>query len=40
MIFLILLELIPDALHDRSAVEIAWAFTFGFCLMILLQVFL
>lgn len=40
MIFLILLELIPDALHERRAVEIAWAFTLGFCLMILLQVFL
>lgn len=38
MMFLVLMELIPDALHDRRPVEIAWAFLLGFCLMILVQV--
>lgn len=38
MIFLVLLELIPDALDDRNPAEIAWAFVMGFCLMILVQV--
>ena len=40
MIFLVLMELIPGALGDRSPVEIAWSFVFGFCLMILVQVIL
>lgn len=40
MIFLILLELIPEALHSETPVRIAWAFTFGFCGMILIQVLL
>ena len=40
MIFLILLELIPGALHDEPPVRIAWAFTIGFCLMLLVQVVL
>ncbi len=38
MMFLVLMELIPDALDDRRPVEIAWSFLFGFCLMILVQV--
>ncbi len=38
MIFLVLLELIPDALQDRRPVEIVWAFTIGFSLMLLVQV--
>jgi ZIP family zinc transporter len=40
MIFLVILELIPDALEDRSSGEIAWAFLIGFSLMILVQVVL
>ena len=40
MIFLVLMELIPDALDDRKPVEIAWAFIVGFCLMLLVQVLL
>ena len=40
MIFLVVLEMIPDALEDRRPVEIAWAFILGFCLMILVQVVL
>lgn len=38
MIFLVIREMIPDALEDRSAVEIAWSFIIGFSLMILVQV--
>ena len=37
MIFLVLQEMIPDALEDRSATEISWAFITGFVLMILVQ---
>jgi ZIP family zinc transporter len=40
MMFLVLLELIPDALEARPPVEIAWAFVLGFALMILVQVVL
>ncbi len=40
MMFLVVMELIPDALEDRRPVEIAWAFILGFCLMILVQVVL
>ena len=40
MIFLIVLELIPEALNTESPLRIAWAFTLGFCLMLLIQVIL
>lgn len=40
MIFLVILEMIPDALRQESAVKIAWAFIWGFCTMILLQIIL
>jgi ZIP family zinc transporter len=40
MMFLILLEMIPDALHNEKAAKIAWAFMIGFCLMLLMQVVL
>ena len=40
MMFLVLLELLPDALETRPRVEIAWAFIIGFGLMILVQVVL
>ena len=40
MIFLVMVELIPAALEDRDTAEIAWAFIFGFSLMILVQVVL
>lgn len=40
MLFLILLELIPEALHHEKPRRIAWAFMFGFGLMLLIQVVL
>ena len=40
MIFLVLIELIPEALHDTSPRKVAWAFTLGFSAMILVQVLL
>ena len=40
MMFLVLLQLIPEALESRPPVEIAWAFILGFGLMILVQVVL
>lgn len=40
MIFLILLELIPNALETTRATRLAWAFMVGFCLMLLVQVIL
>ena len=40
MMFLILLEMIPDALHHEKPATIAWAFMGGFCLMLLIQVVL
>jgi len=40
MIFLILLELLPDALSREKPYRVAWAFTIGFCLMLLIQILL
>lgn len=40
MIFLVILELIPEALHISSPIKVAWAFSVGFCTMILVQVLL
>ena len=40
MIFLVVLELIPEALHTEKPARIAWAFILGFCLMLLVQVIL
>jgi ZIP family zinc transporter len=40
MIFLVLMEMLPDALSQEKPVRIAWAFTAGFCLMLLVQVVL
>ena len=40
MIFLVILELIPEALHTSSPIKVAWAFSIGFCAMILIQVLL
>ncbi|NKB25193.1 MAG: hypothetical protein GKR87_12615 [Kiritimatiellae bacterium] len=40
MIFLVVLELIPDALEKEIPPIVAWAFTSGFCLMLLVQVVL
>lgn len=40
MIFLVMLELIPDALHTIRPARMAWGFTFGFCSMLLIQVVL
>jgi ZIP family zinc transporter len=40
MVYLVLLELIPQALQDVSPPKLAWAFTAGFCLMLLVQVLL
>jgi ZIP family zinc transporter len=40
MIFLILLELIPEALENETPVKIAWFFMIGFCMMLLIQVIL
>ncbi len=40
MIFLILLEIIPEALDSETPLRISWAFTLGFCLMLLVQVLL
>ena len=40
MIFLVVVELIPEALHTEKPSRIAWAFTLGFCLMLLIQVVL
>ena len=37
MIYLVVVELIPDALETRSASQTAWAFMIGFGLMILVQ---
>ncbi len=38
MMFLVIVELIPDALETHRPVEIAWAFMLGFCLMVMVQV--
>jgi len=40
MVFLVILEIIPDALEEENPQRIAWAFTGGFCLMLLIQVLL
>ena len=40
MIFLVILELVPEALNTTSATKVAWSFTIGFCAMILVQVIL
>lgn len=40
MIFLIILQLVPEALHSTSSLRVAWAFILGFCAMILVQVIL
>jgi zinc transporter ZupT len=40
MIFLIIMELIPEALNSENPQRIAWAFTIGFCMMLLVQVIL
>lgn len=40
MIFLVILELIPDALMVSNRLVMAWSFTLGFCLMLLIQVIL
>jgi len=40
MIFLVLLEMLPDALSSEKPIAIAWSFTIGFCLMLLIQVML
>ncbi len=40
MIFLILLELIPEALETENRRRIAWGFCIGFCFMLLMQVVL
>ena len=40
MIFLVVLELIPEALETESPKRIAWAFIVGFCLMLAVQVVL
>jgi ZIP family zinc transporter len=37
MIFLVLLEMIPEALHTGTPIRIAWSFTLGFCAMLLVQ---
>jgi len=38
MIFLVILELIPEALETDTHAHIAWAFMLGFALMLLIQV--
>ncbi|MEO0588367.1 MAG: ZIP family metal transporter [Planctomycetota bacterium] len=40
MIFLVMLELIPDALEEEKPAPTAWAFTLGFAAMLLIQVLL
>lgn len=40
MIFLVVLELIPEALESESPLKIAWCFILGFCVMLLVQVVL
>ena len=40
MIFLVILEIIPEALHETSPHKAAWAFSIGFCAMVLVQVLL
>jgi len=40
MIYLVIMELIPEALEKETPVKMAWFFTSGFCGMILVQVVL
>jgi zinc transporter ZupT len=40
MMYLGVVELIPEALEQRRPVDIAWAFMIGFSLMVLVQVVL
>lgn len=40
MLFLVVLELIPEALELESPGRIAWVFMIGFCMMLLIQVVL
>jgi len=40
MIFLVIMELIPEALELEKPNKIAWAFTLGFCGMLLVQIVL
>ena len=40
MIFLVLLEMIPEALDTEKPIVIAWSFILGFCLMLMVQVLL
>lgn len=37
MMYLVLVELLPDALETRTPVEVAWSFMLGFCGMLLVQ---
>jgi len=37
MIFLVIMELIPEALETETHAHIAWSFTIGFCGMLLIQ---
>jgi ZIP family zinc transporter len=37
MMYLVIVELIPDALETRNPTQIAWAFMIGFGLMVLVQ---
>lgn len=38
MMYLVIVELIPDALETRSPSQIAWSFMIGFGLMAVVQV--
>jgi ZIP family zinc transporter len=40
MIYLVLLELLPQALNNLSPTKVAWAFMGGFCAMLMVQVIL
>ena len=40
MIYLVLLELLPQALNDLSPPKVAWSFMAGFCGMLMVQVIL
>jgi len=40
MMFLVLLEMIPEALDEEKPLAVAWSFIGGFCMMLLVQVVL
>lgn len=40
MIFLVILELIPESLTSTTPSRVAWSFTLGFCAMVLIQILL